>query len=180
MRQGSLIIMILVSAVLFWGGVAVFIACSSNPKNKAVAVAEKALMASVYNPQSVKILGISKADSVFGKEYITMDERKSLSVAMMEINEKVMKETNGFEDFNPENKEVVALMQRQMSVMSVLRNIISPNPLPHGQREPFNGWKVKIEYEAKDKGGRAYRSEYWFILDKDAVCVVKSFEVPIL
>lgn len=182
MKQGTLIIVILVSAVLFLGGVAVFIACSNNPKDKAVAVAEKALMASVDNPQSVKIIGISKADSVFGKEYVTMEERKSLSVAMMKINEKVMKETDGFEDFNPENKEVVALMQRQMSVMSVLRSIVSvsPNPLPHGQKEPCNGWKVKIEYEAKDKGGRAYRSEYWFILDKEAVCVVKSFEVPII
>ena len=180
MKQGTLIIVILVSAVLFLGGVAVFIACSNNPKDKAVAVAEKALMASVDNPQSVKIIGISKADSVYGKEYVTMDERKSLSVAMMKINEKVMKETDGFENFNPENKEVVALMQRQMSVMSVLRGIVFPNPMPHGQRESFNGWKVKIEYEAKDKRGMAYRSEYWFILDKAAICVVKSFEVPII
>ena len=180
MRQGTLIIVILVSAVLFWGGVAVFIACSNNPKDKALSVAEKALMASVDNPECVRILNISKADSVFGKEYITMEERKSLSVAMMRINEKVMKETDGLEDFNPENKEVIALMQRQMSAMSVLRDIVSHNPLPHGQKEPFNGWKVKIEYEAKADNGKPYRSEYWFMLDKDAVCVVKSFEVPII
>ena len=44
----------------------------------------------------------------------------------------------------------------------------------------FNGWKVKIEFEAKDSGGKPYRSEYWFILDKEALCVVKSFEVPLM
>ena len=45
---------------------------------------------------------------------------------------------------------------------------------------PFNGWKVKIEYEAKTADGSPYRSEYWFILDKEATCVVNSFEIPLL
>ena len=42
------------------------------------------------------------------------------------------------------------------------------------------GWKVKIEYEAQSESGKPYRSEYWFILDKDATCVVNSFEIPLL
>ena len=81
MRQGSLIIFILVSAVLFWGGVVCFVSCSGKPENRAVEVAEKALMASVDNPKSVKILAISKADSVFGRDYVTMDEKMALSMA---------------------------------------------------------------------------------------------------
>lgn len=40
-------------------------------------------MASVDNPESVKIVGISKPDSVFGREYVTMKEKIALSVAMM-------------------------------------------------------------------------------------------------
>ena len=45
MRQGSLIIFILVSAVLFWGGVVCFVSFYGKPENRAVEVAEKALMA---------------------------------------------------------------------------------------------------------------------------------------
>lgn len=181
MRQGSLIIFILVSAVLFWVGVVCFVSCSGKPENRAVEVAEKALMASVDNPKSVKILAISKADSVFGRDYVTMDEKMALSMAMMKINEKVMKETNGFENFNPDDKAMSDLMERQMAVMSALRGLIVYEGNPHGHaRQPFNGWKVKIEFEAKDSGGKPYRSEYWFILDKEALCVVKSFEVPLM
>lgn len=125
MRQGSLIIFILVSAVLFWGGVVCFVSCSGKPENRAVEVAEKALMASVDNPKSVKILGISKADSVFGRDYVTMDEKMALSMAMMKINEKVMKETNGFENFDPDDKAMSDLMERQMAAMTALRGLIN-------------------------------------------------------
>ena len=48
------------------------------------------------------------------------------------------------------------------------------------ERKPFSGWKVKIEYEATDSDGQPYRSEYWFIMDKDAQCVIRSFEIPLL
>lgn len=48
-----------------------------------------------------------------------------------------------------------------------------------GKAKLFNGWKVKIEFEAKATEGTPYRSEYWFILDKEANCVVKSFEIPL-
>ena len=46
--------------------------------------------------------------------------------------------------------------------------------------KPFNGWKVKIDFEAKTLKGKPYHSEYWFILDKEAEIVVKSFEIPLL
>ena len=39
---------------------------------------------------------------------------------------------------------------------------------------------VKIEYEATDSDGQPYRSEYWFIMDKEAQCVIRSFEIPLL
>ncbi len=172
--------MILVSAVLFWGGVVCFAGCSGKPENRAVEVAEKALRASVDNPESVKILGISKADSVFGRDYVTIDEKMALSMSMMKINEKVMEETNGFENFDPDDKAVADLMERQMSAMSALRGLIVYESPHGGVKQPFNGWKVKIEFEAKDSGGNPYRSEYWFILDREALCVVKSFEVPLM
>lgn len=109
-----------------------------------------------------------------------MDEKMSLSVLMMKINEKVMKETNGLEDFDPEEKDMVELMERQMTTMSVLRSLVTFSMPDDKAKKPFNGWKVKIEFEAETTGGKPYRSEYWFILDKDARCVVKSFEIPLI
>ena len=84
------------------------------------------------------------------------------------------------EDFDPDNKEVTKLMERQMSAMSALRTLATSNGMDALAKKPFNGWKVKIEFEAQTDGGKPYRSEYWFILDKEARCVIKSFEIPLI
>ena len=70
------------------------------------------------------------------------------------------------------------LMERQMEAMSVLRSM-TPQANDNVTKS-FTGWKVKIEYEGKDSGGKPYHSEYWFILDKEAQCVIKSFEIPLM
>lgn len=178
MRQGTRLAIILASIIPFWGAVGYFVFRGDNPKTRAVEVAELALKASVDNPKSVKIIGISQPDSVFGREYITMDEKMSISVAMMKVSEKVMKETDGFEKVDFGDKAMADLMERQMSVMSVIRSFASYET--HNSKKQFSGWKVKIEYEAEAADGSPYHSEYWFILDKEAVCVVKSFEIPLL
>lgn len=107
-----------------------------------------------------------------------MDEKMSISMAMMKVNEKVMKLTDGLENFNPDDKEISVLMERQMEAMSVLRSM-TPQANDNVTKS-FTGWKVKIEYEGKDSGGKPYHSEYWFILDKEAQCVIKSFEIPLM
>lgn len=71
------IIVILVSIVLFWSGVFYFVSCSDQPEKRAVKVAELALKASVDNAESVRVKGISQPDSVFGREYVSMDEKMS-------------------------------------------------------------------------------------------------------
>lgn len=135
------------------------VSCSEKPNDLAVKVAEKALMATVDHPESVKILGFSKADSVFGKNYVTMEERMALSVMMMKINEQVMKTTNNFEDFNPDNREMNELVERQMEAMTTLRALVAfgdIQPEVHGQKKPqapFSGWKVKVEVEAPNAEG---------------------------
>lgn len=178
MRPGTRLAIILASIILFWGVVGYLVFRGDNPKKRAVEVAELALKVSVDNPKSVKIIGISQPDSVFGREYITMDEKMSISMAMMKVNEKVMKLTDGLENFNPDDKEISVLMERQMEAMSVLRSM-TPQANDNVTKS-FMGWKVKIEYEGKDSGGKPYHSEYWFILDKEAQCVIKSFEIPLM
>ena len=66
MKQGKKLLILPAVAVLLGMGTG----CSDNSENKAQDMAKKALMASVDNPESVKIVGISKPDSVFGREYV--------------------------------------------------------------------------------------------------------------
>lgn len=172
---------LLISGVIIWGSIFFAIGCSNNPKERARSVAEKSLLACVDCPETVKIKAVSKPDSVFGRDYVTQDEQMNIAMAMLKINQKVMDDTDGMENLDFENKEMTELMERQMSALSVLRSLVSfESPEQRQKPKPFNGWKVKIEYEAKTVNGSPYRSEYWFILDKDADCVVDSFEIPLL
>ena len=77
-------------------------------------------------------------------------------------------------------------MKCQMDAMTVLRSLMLSGELKSTGDEisqeckPFSGWKVKVEYEATDSDGKPYCSEYWFIMDKEAQCVIRSFEIPLL
>ena len=181
MKQGKKLLILPAVAVLLGMGTG----CSGNSGNKAQDIAKKALMASVDNPESVKIVGISKPDSVFGREYVTMKEKMALSVAMMKISRRFMEDTD-FDNPDSESHGMSGQMKRQMDAMTVLRSLMISGELkPVGdetsqERKPFTGWKVKIEYEATDSDGQPYRSEYWFIMDKEAQCVIRSFEIPLL
>ena len=175
-KQQKVLYLLLASLVLAGGITAFLLKDSSNPKDLAREVAEKALLASVDRPETVKIHAVSMPDSVFGRDYITQEEKMAISVAMMKVSEKVMKETDGFEKMDFGDKAMADLMERQM--MSVIRNFASYET--YNSKKQFSGWKVKIEYEAESTDGSPYRSEYWFILDKEAVCIVKSFEIPLM
>lgn len=181
MKQGKKLLILPAVAVLLGMGTG----CSGNSGDKAQDMAKKALMASVDNPASVKIVGISKPDSVFGREYVTMKEKMALSVAMMKISRRFMEDTD-FDNPDTESHIMSEQMKRQMDAMTALRSLmVTEEVKPAGneagqERKPFSGWKVKIEYEATDSDGQSYRSEYWFIMDKEAQCVIRSFEIPLL
>ncbi|MYM13224.1 hypothetical protein [Muribaculum intestinale] len=180
MKPGMKLTILLISGVIIWGSIFFAIGCSNNPKERARSVAEKSLLACVDCPETVRIKAVSKPDSVFGRDYVTQDEQMNIAMAMLKINQKVMAETDNMENINLENREMTELMERQMSALSVLRSLVRFDDLKKKEQKPFNGWKVKIEYEAQSESGKPYRSEYWFILDKDATCVVNSFEIPLL
>ena len=178
-------IIMLVTAVCFWGGLFYFASCSDRPEKRAVEIAERALKATVDNPESIQIKGISKADSVFGKEYVSPHEKVSLSMHLMQYGQKLMEDTDFFENLEKDDIGISEQMKRQLDAMTTLRALIASGDMnltaKEGRAEkPFNGWKVKIDFEAKTLQGEPYHSEYWFILDKEAQCVVKSFEIPLL
>lgn len=181
MKPGAKLAILLISFVAFWGAAAGFYCYATSPKRNAGNVAKKALLATVDKPESVKVLGISKPDSVYGRSYINDNEKLVIAQSMMKVNQVVMERTNDFDNLDFDDPATTALMERQMSVMSVMRSLVNlSDPTGKAPKGPFNGWKVKIEYQAKDASGSLYHSEYWAILDKDATCVVNSFEIPIL
>ncbi len=180
MKPGMKLAILLIGGLLVWGSIFFFACQREDPKARAKEVAEKSLYACVDCPESVSIKAVSKADSVFGRDYITTDESMNIAMAMLKINEKVMDVTDNMENFDLEDRSTSALMERQMSALSALRSLVSFKSPNDKMPKPFTGWKVKIEYEAKDEAGSPYHSEYWFILDKEATCVVNSFEIPLL
>lgn len=179
MKPGMKLAMLLGGAVVVWGLIAYVFFAGNSPAKKAPEVAKTALYASVDCPESVRIVAVSKPDSVFGRDYISDDEKMAIAMSMMKINEKVMSQTGDLSEIDLENSGLTSLVERQMSAMSAIRSFVWLGS-DDDKLRPFNGWKVKIEYEAKTANGSPYRSEYWFILDKEARCVVNSFEIPIL
>ena len=180
MRPGTKLAILLIGGILVWGSIFFFACNSNNPKKRTRAVAEKSLMACVDCPETVEIKAFSDADSVFGREYVTLDERVSIASAMMKISSRVMEQTDNMENVDFKDAELAGLMERQMSAMSALRSLAGSDFDNAKGHKPFTGWKVKVEYEAKTIDGKPYHSEYWFILDKNAECVIKSFEIPLL
>ncbi len=186
MKSGMKLTILLVTAVCFWGGLLYFASCSGRPEKRAVEVAERALKATVDNPESIQIKGISKADSVFGKEYVNPHEKAALSMHLMQYGYKLMEETDYFQNLDKDDTAMSDQVTRQLDAMTTLRALIAygelegANPQKAKEKKPFNGWKVKIDFEAKTLKGKPFHSEYWFILDKEAEIVVKSFEIPLL
>ena len=180
MRPGTKLAILLIGGIIVWGSIFFFACNSNNPKKRARAVAEKSLMVCVDCPETVEIKAFSDADSVFGREYVTLDERVSIASAMMKISSRVMQQTDNMENVDFQDAELAGLMERQMSAMSALRSLSGSDLDNANGPKPFTGWKVKVEYEAKTIDGKPYHSEYWFILDKNAECVIKSFEIPLL
>lgn len=181
MKTSGLLISMIISCVVLWGAIFCFISCSGGKAQQARQLAEKALYATVENPESIEIKAFSEADSVFGREYVTPEEKMNLAMAMIKVNNKVMEETENLENVDSPSKEVTSLMERQMSAVSALR-AVSPfsTYIPSGEKKEFSGWKVKVEYTAKSSQGVPYHSEFWCIIDKDAEVVINSFEIPIL
>ena len=124
MKQGKKLLILPAVAVLVGMGTG----CSDNSENKAQDIAKKALMASVDNPESVKIVGISKPDSVFSREYVTMNEKMALSVALMKMSRRFMEDTD-FVNPDSESHGMSGQMKRQMDAMTVLRSLIISDEL---------------------------------------------------
>lgn len=180
MKEGRLLSIMGLCGVMIWSLIFVMISCSKNQSENAKNLAQKALLATVDNPESIEIIAISQPDSIFGREYITQEEKMNLGMALIKVNQKVMQATNNLQDFDSPDADVSSLMQRQMAAASALRTLTpSGLKMPKGSQE-FSGWKIKVEYKGISSNGISYHSEFWCFMDEDAQCVLNSFEIPII
>lgn len=123
----------------------------------------------------LKVLGISEPDSTFGTNYMRPEEKKGIVAKMNRVTDVIMKRTNNMTEFNPDDAYTIALAERQMRANNDLRGMLYDSEI----KGEWSGWKVKIDFEAKDGHGLDYRAERWFFLDKEGSVIFKTMEFPL-
>ena len=138
-------------------------------------LAEENIRMSVESPDGFSITAISEPDSAFGVNYLTQHEVNSVTALMQSVTAVIMERTNNMTAFDPDDHYVMSLAERQMKAMADLRTMVYKT----NEKGEWSGWKVRVDYEAKDKYGETYRAERWLFFDEDGKTIHKSFELPL-
>ena len=154
-------------------GVLLMASCDRN--EKITNLAESDVKEHTECQGTPEILGVSEPDSAFGTGYLSQKEKESMMAVMQKVTETIMKRTNNMTEFNPEDKYVIDLAERQMKAMSEIRSIIYDSD----KKQEWSGWKVRVDYQARNNSGQEYKAERWLFIDKDGKSVIKSFEIPL-
>lgn len=154
---------------------AVLLMASCDRKGRITSLAESDVLEHTDCQEKLEILGISEPDSAFGTGYLSPKEKESMMSVMQKVTETIMKRTNNMTEFNPDDKYVIDLAERQMKTMSELRSTIYDSD----KKGEWSGWKVRVDYQAKGKNDVEYKAERWLFIDKDGKEVVRSFDIPL-
>ena len=138
-------------------------------------LAETNVRQSVEYPEHLKIMGISEPDSAFGTSYFTQKEMQGMMNVMQKVSEDIMKRTRNMTEFNPDDHYVIDMAERQMRAMTEIRSMVRQA----NEKGKWSGWKIKVDYHARNRHGLDYRAERWLFLDKDGKTVFKTFELPL-
>ena len=103
------------------------------------------------------------------------DEKKAIIANMNRVTDVIMKRTKNMSVFNPEDSYTIALAERQMRANNDLRSMLYDSDT----KGEWSGWKVKIDFEAKDGHNLDYRAERWFFLDNEGNVIFKTMEFPL-
>ena len=154
---------------------AVLMMASCVSKGRITSLAESDVMEHTDCQGKPEILGVSEPDSAFGTGYLSPKEKESLMSVMQKVTETIMKRTNNMTEFNPDDKYVIELAERQMKAMSELRSTIYDSD----KKGEWSGWKVRVDYQAMGKNDVEYKAERWLFIDKDGKEVVRAFDIPL-
>lgn len=149
-------------------------ACSDK-KQQMTKLSEMSLCQSVGDGSDVKILGVSEPDSAFGTNYLSPEEKKAVITTMKKVTDQIMSRTKNMTAFDPNDVYVMGLAERQMRANSDLRQML----FDCDKKGEWSGWKVKIDYEARDGRGQNYRAERWFFLDKEGSVIFRTMDFPL-
>ena len=147
----------------------------TDKKEKMIELAQKDLKEKVDYPKQLKILGIAEPDSAFGDSYYTKGEIEGIMKIMKMVTASIMKRTNNMTNFDPSDYYVISLAERQMATTDEIRKMV----IQSKKKGNFSGWKVKIDYQCKDKNAQEYRAEKWYFFSKDCKAIIKTFELPL-
>ena len=138
-------------------------------------LAEENIRMSMDSPDGFAITAISEPDSAFGVNYLSQHEVNGITAIMQSVTALIMDRTNNMTAFNPDDHYVMSLAERQMKAMADLRTMVYKT----NEKGEWSGWKLRVDYKAKDKYGNTYRAERWLFFDKDGKAIHKSFELPL-
>lgn len=160
--------------IILFAIMAIIVAACGNNKEQMKKNAEENLRMTISGAQNLQILQISEPDSAFGVNYFTDKELQEFVNIMAKCSDIIMKETDNMEKFDPENLYVIKLADRQMQATTELRNIFS-----NRNKEPFSGWKMKIDYSYTDGEKTPIKAERWFFFDRKGQSIYKTMEIPL-
>ena len=149
-------------------------ACGPS-KDKMQRLAEENLELTVDNPEKLNVITISQPDSAFGTGYFTREEVKGMVGNMQAVTDTIMRRTDNMRHFNPNDRYVIGLAERQMRGMAELRSLTAGGE----KKAAFSGWKVRVDYSCVDKNGVPYRAQRWCFIDKEGKQLFRSFELPL-
>lgn len=159
-------VLLLLSAILL---------SACDRKGQMVKLAEMSLRQGVDYPGHLKILAVSEPDSAFGTHYFSREEMNGMMAVMREVLSDIMARTENMTKFDPNDRYVMDMAERQMQAMSEIRAMVRQG----GTKGEWSGWKIKVDFQARSKDGIDYQAERWFFLNKEGNTIFKSFELPL-
>ena len=101
-------------------GCLTLMSCGPN-KGKLQNVALDNLELSLDNPKQLKVIAISEPDSAFGTGYFSQKEVQWMMGKMKLVTDTIMKRTGNMSHFDPNDRYLLSLAERQMRSMSEIR-----------------------------------------------------------
>ena len=152
-----------------------FLLASCDRKERMASMAEENIFRTIEHPERLRITAVSEPDSSFGINYLSQEEVNAMTALMGQVTEVIMKRTNNMTEFDPEDRYVMDLAERQMRAMAELRSMIGKN----NDKGEFSGWKLRVDYETDDGNGGTRKAERWLFFDRNARNILKTFELPL-
>lgn len=152
-----------------------FLSSCASPEAEMLQMAEEQLKGELEFPKTLEIKGSSQPDSAFGVNYFTRAEINGIVKTMGAVTQQIMKSTKNMTSMEKVDYYVLDMAERQLQSAATINRIVT-NPAPKGE---WSGWKLKIDYQANNKHGLAYRAERWFFFSKDGKSILKSFDLPL-